>query len=346
MTPVGIGKGGAPCRGAGRAGGFSLVELMVAAALGLILTAGVITVLVNTSRSHAELGNSARQIESGRYAMQTLADDIRHAGFFGNFYLLQVPAALPDPCAVGLPALRAAIGVPIQGYAGAGSSPIACLPGYVPNTDVLVIRRAATVATAFDPDADTPVDQLVPGAVYLQSIPAQFILNLAAASGNSGIFTLTQRDRVGGVIRSVRAPVRRFLVRLYYIRACSDCSGSGDGIPTLTRVELQNGALSTATPAPISEGVQDLQVRYGVDSSGNGPPDAWVSLPSTVKDWFDVVAVEVNLLVRTAEPVPGYTDTKGYVLGDVSVTAAADAFKRHVLTSVVRVVNSSARREK
>jgi type IV pilus assembly protein PilW len=339
--------------------GLSLVELMIAITLGLLLLSGVIAVLVNTSRSHEDLLMTSRLIENGRYALHVLGTEIRLAGFYGQYYKSSAPASLPSPCDTGLTALKASLGLPIQGFAGATADPLGCLPGdgsktrYVPNTDVLVVRRAATVATPFDPDAIPAVDRLIPLALYLQSIPTDAKLNCAAAAGNGSVFTFTSRDRIAGQIRTVRAPVRRYLMRIYYIRPCSDCTGNGDGIPTLTCLELRDPLpgetqcpiLNTNAPTPIAEGVENLQVRYGLDTSLDGAPDSWVANPATVSNWSNAVAVELNLLVRGLDPVLGYSDSKTYALGDVTVVAPRDQRKRHVFSSVFRAVNPSSRRE-
>ena len=46
--------------------GMSLIELMVALAIGLILVAGLATLFANSSQSGNELEKSIRQMENGR----------------------------------------------------------------------------------------------------------------------------------------------------------------------------------------------------------------------------------------------------------------------------------------
>ena len=78
--------------------GFSLVELMISITIGLILVAGMATLISNNAAHRAELEKSSRQIENGRYAMQVLAEDLRHAGYYGEYYEFgSVPAAIPNP---------------------------------------------------------------------------------------------------------------------------------------------------------------------------------------------------------------------------------------------------------
>lgn len=64
-------------------GGFSLVELLVAMVIGLILLAGLVTLMVSTKKNYDVQDYSARLQENARFAIQFLSYDIRMAGFFG-----------------------------------------------------------------------------------------------------------------------------------------------------------------------------------------------------------------------------------------------------------------------
>src|SRR4029077_20013538 len=89
-------RGGDPVRH----GGFSLVELMIALTLAGILLLGLSVFFVSSSRSFSEAERVSRQIENGRYAASLLAEDIRHAGFYGevsNVINLPPTAAVPVP---------------------------------------------------------------------------------------------------------------------------------------------------------------------------------------------------------------------------------------------------------
>lgn len=64
--------------------GLSLIELMIGMAIGLVLVAGLTTLFSNSSGATNELEKSIRQFENGRYAVDLLNEDIRHAGFYGE----------------------------------------------------------------------------------------------------------------------------------------------------------------------------------------------------------------------------------------------------------------------
>jgi type IV pilus assembly protein PilW len=63
--------------------GFSLVELMVALALGLAVSALVARIWANNRASFRSQDNNARLLENGRFALQLLERELRLAGYKG-----------------------------------------------------------------------------------------------------------------------------------------------------------------------------------------------------------------------------------------------------------------------
>lgn len=329
--------------------GFSLIELMIAMTLGLILLAGVTTLVTNTSQSHREVARAGRLMENGRYAMDLLREEARHAGFYGRFTALAAPAAGVDPCATAIADLENGLPYAVQGLDDETGNPaLSCLGDdqHMDDTDILVVRRAATAPTA--------VADLEPGAPYIQAHANQYRLFAASAtqSTNEANFDLTERD-------GSRTPIRRLRVDIYFVSPCkqNSCAGVSDPVPTLKRLELWTGGAApafTADPVPLVEGVQNLQIDYGIDRNADGAPDEtnpgdgddYEQLPDDAGEWGNVVALRLNLLVRSVNLSAGHTDEKRYVLGEHgSVGAFDDNFKRHVFSSSARVVNRSSRRE-
>jgi type IV pilus assembly protein PilW len=112
------------------------------------------------------------------------------------------------------------------------------------------------------------------------------------------------------------------------------------------------GGAATFTLTPLVEGIENLQIDYGIDTDGDGAPDSYTTgtyssgtTAMTTSDWANVVATRVSLLARNNEATAGYTDTKTYTLGSTTIAAANDAYKRHVFTQLVRLINPSGRRE-
>ncbi len=312
--------------------GMTLVEWMVSITIGLFLLAGLALLFQHQSGAQLELEKSSRQIENGRYAMQLLRNDIELAGYAGEFGgSITPPGTLPDPCAITSVDLQSGLALPVQGYDVPASPPCSTKVSYYKGgTDLLVIRRA-------DPEVIT--GSLTAGETYIQSgIKNQaltYVIDQAAGTGLPASFDLKKKDGASA------APVRKYLVRVYYIGTCSQCTGSNaDSIPTLRVVE--NGGSSQ----PLVEGIENLQIDYGVDTTADGAPDSFSTDPGTVANWTNVMALRVHLLARNNAPTGGYSDTKTYSLGLAgNTTATNDAYKRHVFSQLIRVVNPSARRD-
>jgi type IV pilus assembly protein PilW len=344
--------------------GLSLVELMISITIGLLILSALATLFVNQSNTRMELDKSNRLIDNGRYAVEVLSENLRLAGFYGEGELTVAPVIL-DPCTSNLSTpnlsdLRSALGLYVAGYNAASSSTtIGSLPcGLVTadlkaGSDILVLRRADTAPIA--------IASAIPGMHYIQLsncknntesvTSASSVIDTTAAN-----YILHQRDCVSG------ANVRRFVVQTYFI---SPNNIAGDGIPTLKVIEFDQNftGISTihecvnhATPAsptlncfvitPLVEGIEYLQVEYGVDGDNDGVADSYVTNCATAVCWSNVVSVKLNVIARNTEPTTGYINNNTYALGLAgSFGPFSDNYKRHVYTQVVRLVNPSSRRE-
>lgn len=344
--------------------GLSLVELMIAITISLLLMVAATSVFISTSQTNRELQAAGQQIENGRFGISALQEDLHHAGFYGQYYQIVAGTGTPDPCAVVAAAIQNALPFPVQGYNDPGSSPVSCLPAgdFVPGTDVLVIRRAQAIPLGGPATARTDDDAPVAGDVYIQSVPATAEIQIGGGGYN---FNVTKADGTPSVLMrkdgASAAEIRKLNVHIYFISPCSgtSCGAGGDGVPTLKRLELTSvGGAPGFRVVPIAEGIENLQVEYGIDdapvypvanpftgqSVGDGVPDRYVDAPSAV-DWPNVVTVKLFLLARNTEPSQGYTDTKTYDLGLAGAVTPGGAFKRHVFTSTTQVKNMSQRRE-
>ncbi|WP_181373339.1 PilW family protein [Massilia glaciei] len=336
-------------RAPARAGGFSLVELMVAIAIGLIIMAGMTTLFVNNSAAQAEIEKVNRQIENGRYAMSTLTNDLRNAGFLGEYSpaALATPLALPDPCAVTEAALVAALPLHVQGVDSVGSASLGCITDAMPGTDAIVVRHARTcvlgAANCGGVDDPGPFFQasLCNNKLELDSGDAGDHYALAIAKT---AMTRTRKDCL------TTAVVRRYLVHIYYV--ANNGVGS-DGIPTLKRAELEatDGGALEFNVVPLVEGIENLQLQYGIDNAlpADGVADSYSASPATAQGWRDVVSVKISLLARNLQASPGYKAGKTYTLGaDVNgndiVVTKADGYKRHVFQAVASMANPVGRR--
>lgn len=69
--------------GRSRSSGFSLVELLLALALGLVVVTGIVQLFVGNSQTYSILNGQARLQESARFALEIISQAARSAGYFG-----------------------------------------------------------------------------------------------------------------------------------------------------------------------------------------------------------------------------------------------------------------------
>lgn len=353
--------------------GFSLAELMIALTIGLLIMAGLTTLFLTNSRAQGEIEKANRQVENGRFAIDTIATDLRNAGYYGEFdpTVLPVPAAMPAPCDVSVDGLNAGLVLPVQGIDNAAG--LDCLTDLKPDTDVLVVRRTSTcVAGAAD------CEGVVAGLPYFQASLCSNSSELNGAPADRYRLDTDptrldrrQRDCTQTAGTGTLAVRRRYLTHIYYI---ANNNVNGDQIPTLMRAELDlvNGALKFNS-VPLAEGIENLQVEYGLDldnspttpapapATPDGIADTFSAAPAAAKgcatvdcaitNWQSAVAVKLHLLAMNPTPSAGFDDKKTYVLGNdangqpIRIPAPKDGRKRHVFETQVMLANPAGRRQ-
>ena len=180
--------------------GVSLLELMTAMTIGLLILLGLTSVFVNSSTASRELKNTAEQIENGRYAIELLTQDIRHAGYYGELSVLPTaPAAAPDACVaptadVVSDTVNAALALPLQ-YVSAAAVPTACAAyltaaNLQANSDIVVVRRTDTTRMPITcttsvtlKTTPTTADPFMAAIYYLQTSPNNAEIQMGGANG-------------------------------------------------------------------------------------------------------------------------------------------------------------------
>jgi type IV pilus assembly protein PilW len=267
---------------AARQSGFSLIELMVVVALSLLLMVAILQLFLDVIRTQDEMSKTNAQMESGRFAIQVIADDVVHGGFWDG-YVPQFddltsadvpsdyPAAAPAPCEAypwGADAAaidvykKALLAIPVQVYDAVPPGCSTLVANKKFGTDVLVVRRADTRAYAASCDGASPTGSCAGYAdnkVYLQSSRCSGVSPYAFVLGTGG-FNLQKMT----CLASALMDVRRYVATIYYVRDYSVTAG--DGVPTLMRAEFGGDGSTGWSVEPIIEGVENLVVELGIDS--------------------------------------------------------------------------------
>lgn len=309
-----------PCNRTGMAG-FSLIEMMISIAIGLMIVAALVGVLVSNSRNTKTNDRTSELQSNGRYALDHLKRELRHAGYRG--YTWGEPStpttaiAVTSECLAG-GAAGSFVSNIRQGIWGANdSNPYSadCLAAapYLQG-DVLVIRRVAS----------QPSTALTANTFYFQS--------------SYSLGEVFQGTTVPTTVTGTPLASFRLQEYVYYI-------GDDDNdatVPALRRVALQsNGAM---TDEMVVSGIEQMQVQYGIadtalntqyfDASGI----VGASTDTATTDWDDVNSVRIWLLARNASAETGYANTNSYAMGDQTYTVN-DSFRRQLFTTVVQLRN-------
>ena len=332
--------------------GLSLVELLVAITVGLILTAGLIQLFVANKHAYRLQEGVLDMQENARYSLQTLSHDLRMAGHWGGVESDVIGFTSSSADCKGR--LIGAELVGLTGIEGASTSPAptGCIADgdYVANSDVIVVRYAT-------------IDNRV-AASALDSADNKDDLFVASIAGFNGMLdegaALSTEESAGGKFHDGTALMDGvynypFYVAAYFIRPCSVKAGTvcattdddNNPIPTLTRLVLRG---KTLTQEPIAQGVEQMQIEYGIGKSGE--VEAYKDADDmTATDWGNVSTVRIALVTRAGKMDTAYTDphnttAKAYDLpGDdaednLIVTGDDGHYRRKVVTQVIQVRNS------
>ena len=334
-----------------RQAGFSIVELMIGITLGLVVLAALTSFFVSTSANRNEIERTSRQIENGRYAIDTVRNTLRLSGFFAEMEKSTVKWTNPNPCNPSLidtsffSVSPYQLPTAIYGYAADSPAFPNCIVDRLADTDVLVVRRFNTEMVSV-PTAATPE--------YANQLFVQ--MSRCATDSTTTPWTLAYgSDTLSFGLHDTNCTnltdLYRYRVEIYYVRQWSQTAG--DNVPTLVRLDVDNKVMRTS---PLVEGIRGFRVSYGVDLNADGTPDQWrrcdqvtpcgtcdettaCNVAPNAVGWPNVTMMRVTLLAQNLEPSPDYTDGRVYDLDGFQMGPFGDHLKRHVFTTMVTMPN-------
>jgi type IV pilus assembly protein PilW len=316
-----------------RAGGFSLIELMIAIVLGLLVLAGLINLFVaNNKAFQIQSGNSYLQ-ENLRIASDRISWSLRMADFWGGNEAANVGSGGTSANKCNLawataingssPGAGAVFGYDGSATFGSGSIPLdatTCIGGaanYVPGSDVLVVRYAYPQMLSPGPlvAGVTPAE-----STTISGAPKTQMFLLATSDGTAQLFP------GGGAAPTTSGSqfpryAYPFAVDMYYLRPCSvmagaACASTDDGgmpLPTLMRAHLQSDG--TVVTAEVVDGVEQLQFEYGVTADPANVLPVWQNAAGVGTQWANVVAVRVALVAVSPTRDVSVPHAKSYTVG-------------------------------
>jgi len=308
--------------------GFTIVELMVALTIGLFMVGALIAIVMGSAATSASRERTSALQSNGRYAVEQIRRDLMHSGYLGISSLF-VPDLAITTAQAGPPPIAAInvanvcdstrVGRLSQRIWGAeNSNPYfaSCIPpaNYL-RGDVLVIR-------GLQPTAATP-----PYSANLAYYRSSYEGGAPFVGPTAPDLTTTNKN----------PPYIDFRIdeTVYYISPYTNSPTESPLVPALYRLKLASGP--AMVPELVASGVEQMKVRYGVFQT-NDTVRYLAANELTTADWDLVRAVQINLLMRTTDAEPGYSNQETYMMGGDSYTVN-DRYPRLLLSTVIQLRN-------
>jgi len=346
-----------------RQAGFSIIELMIALVLGLVLIGGALQVFISSKRAYNLNEELAWVQDNARFAVGFLAEDIRMAGYYGCASRAgSVANVLNDSDSSWV----TDFGKGIFGYDGDDAGFVAStgfplvntatLSG-LPNSDAFAVHRSDfdnsfqvtghnTKSAVIDIEGNHPypngtvliVSDCHHSAVFQttgnQSNKANHNTGNAASPGNctKGLGVPVTCSTLGvGYAYKDDAFLMRAIGHAYYIDEASN------GVPSLYKKSLDTGGITT-TAEEMVQGVENMQLQYGVDSNGDSIPDRYLDASDVGTDQWDnnVTSVRITMLLRSQTELASEPQTITYMGTAYTPT---DKYVRRVFSTTIKLRN-------
>ena len=356
--------------------GLSLIELMIAMLVGLILIAGVLSIFMSSRQSYG-INNAVGQIqEHGRFALDFIRHDTRMAGYMGcgvsgvnfnnqlnsntslpyNFnnaltgyeytgtaptatYVIPGENPAPVPAGNWSPALDASLPVAGAAYAIPGSDVLAMTMTQNAGNPIYITNIPSPTAAVFDVNAPG----LATGdLMVISNCVNTLILQVTGVGGGTTIDhntggAVTPGNSNKDVAQSYQgAQIGTGTAVAFFV------GESADGTPALFSATTDSSKASGFDYQELVPGVENMQVLYGVDTTGSGTASEYdtADVVNGSGYWNQVVSVRVALLLRSnigAVTLPSAAAT--YNLLGTSIQAPLDTRLRQIFTATIGVRN-------
>ena len=315
--------------------GMTLIELMIAMALGLILLTGVVTVVDSNKATFRSSRAISRMQENARFILDILSREIRQTGYVG--------------CATNPALINNVLNTASAAYAGEswafnydnalygydngtpGALPAAFAAQVLAGNDALVLvgmdaQNSFTVA-AHNPGTaqftlTTPHDLLANEVAVVADCQSGAIFQLTSAAtptvGYGGAGSIGNLSTCLGVTCPLVKTFGTSSV-LARLRATAFYIATGaTGEPALWWRRLTGG---TVVAEELLAGVENMQILYGYDSDNDRVPNQYMTAPAVTAAgvWRNIVAVRIGFLMRSEDGIRAQGDTNIYAVVGTNV---------------------------
>jgi len=308
--------------------GFSLIELMVALSISLVLMLGVTNIMISTKRSYNVQNDMGLLLENGRFAIEIINNDLRMAGFFGCSG--QTPAGV--------------ISLAGSDNNGANDSDVILTSFVDANQNAFSVVHAPPTALNASPLQQGQANFTVTtrGELYVGDTV------IASDCGSSTNYTVNALDDTTVTLnsgldktydnnngQSYGAQLRRLVTHRYFI------ASSTNGFSLFRDNNPIDDPLDTSNAEELVDGVENMQIRYGEDTNGDGVIDQYFN-SDNVTDMQNVLATRITLLLNTiTERSDREPDSDTYALDPESSAydPSDDHLRRTTFTTTVKLRN-------
>ena len=349
--------------------GLSLVELMIALALGLLLTLGVTQVYLSGNATYRQTQSMSYAQESTRFVSAILKPDLRSAGSFGCLAAMgrnlnQVvenrlnagPVVPPAQALQGWEfnntgpndnvTLAELIDTPAAGSWRSGTVgtplPAALAGAVITNSDVLIVNALSFI--------DQPVNAVSGGGQLTladeSDVPANRVV-LATAEDCSegelfqkvdgaGASTITMAGgggNPGNDGTNFNNTNYGPQTRVYEFVSTAFYIGQGtNGEPALFRRLMT----PLQPPQELVSGVETLQILYGVNTAGSTTADIYIPADQ-VDNWEQVVSVRISVMTRGQDETLDAPNARNFDMLGSQVSQGNNADRRIRVVSVATI---------
>ena len=342
--------------------GFSLIEILIASALGIFLTAGALTIFSSNKDSYRIQQAISGTLKNSRFIIDRFERKIKGAGYSGFYGSFTATATTENNLKTPNNILWN-ITKPVYGYNDVSSaSTIAGITNIKAGSDVLILKSMINESALISQASDSS-SYIIDAASGFSASDILIVTDL----DNASIFQIDSADNTI-VVGETTVTVSTGATPLPGNASLSlnDFNGNNATIGKLETLifvlktgengntALFEGRLATSTDAApttsvteIISNVEDMQFIYGIDTDNNGSIDKYSDASNvTSSEWAQVNTIGISLLMQSEgnnisleNNSYSFDSNKFTFTKDATPDANADKRLRQVFTTYIALKN-------